>query len=137
MKNPSTRKWHKIFKFNDIEIQGHFTGMKYGIFFDCVKIKYKNEVLSIDFNHKRIKNKSSEILIDQNAELLDLTYNNITDNKKIGKTFVPRKLTKIEIPNDKYKLNLYVDFMTRYLHFRFPEQLPKEEECEGLMVRLD
>jgi len=134
LKRPSSRKWYTLFKYKDLDIQGHFTGIKSGIFFDNIKIKYKNEDVSIDFNHRRIKNKCSKIEIEDGVELEGLKYNNITDNKKFDKTFIPRKMTKILIPNG---LNLYVDFMTRYLHFRFPEQIPKEEECEGLLVRLD
>lgn len=137
LKNPSSRKWYTIFKCKDLDIQGHFTGIKKGIFFDNVKIKYKNEDISIDFNHKRIKNKCSTIELENGVELEGLRYNNITDNKKFGKTFIPRKMTKIQIPDSKHTLNLYVDFMTRYLHFRFPDEMPKEEECEGLLVRLD
>lgn len=134
LKRPSSRKWYTIFKYKDLDIQGHFTGLKKGIFFDNVKIKYKNEDVSIDFNHRKIKNKCSKIEIEDGIELEGLKYNNVTDNKKFEKTFIPRKMTKIEIPNG---LNLYVDFMTRYLHFRFPEQIPKEEECKGLLVGLD
>jgi hypothetical protein len=137
LKNPSTRKWHKVFKCKDVEIQGHFTGMKKGIFFDNIKIKYKDEDLTIDFNHKKIKNKCSKIEVKEGVELDGLRYNNTTDSKKFDKTFIPKKMTKIEIPNGPNRLNLYVDFMTRYLHFRFPEQMPKEEDCEGLLVRLD
>jgi len=137
LKNPSSRKWYTLYKCDDLDIQGHFTGMKKGIFFDNIKIKYKNEDVSIDFNHKKIKNKNSNIDVRDGVELENLRYNNITDNKKFDKTFIPRKMTKIEIPDPKYKLNLYVDFMTRYLHFRFPDQMPKEEECKGLLVRLD
>jgi hypothetical protein len=137
LKAPSSRKWYRLYKCKDLDIQGHFTGLKKGIFFDNVKIKYKNEDLSIDFNHRKIKNKCSKIDIKDGQQLKELEYINTTDNKKYGNTFHPKKMTKIEIPDPKYKLNLYIDFMTRYIHFRFPEQMPKEEECEGLLVRLD
>lgn len=137
LKAPSSRKWYRLYKCKDLDIQGHFTGLKKGIFFDNVKIKYKNEDVFIDFNHKKIKNKCSKIDIKDGEQLKGLEYINTTDNKKYGNTFHPKKLTKIEIPDPKYKLNLYIDFMTRYIHFRFPDQMPTEEECEGLLARLD
>lgn len=140
LKKPSTRTWHLIFKCKDLNIQGHFTGMKKGIFFDNVKIKHNNNNISIDFNHKSVKmsrseTKNSNISIKENEELKDIIYNNTTDNKKLLKKFAPKKMTLIEIQDENYKLDLYVDFMTRYLHFRFPEKMPRESECEGLLVR--
>ena len=137
LKAPSSRKWYRLYKCKDLDIQGHFTGLKKGIFFDNVKIKYKNEDVFIDFNHKKIKNKCSKIEVKDGEQLKGLEYMNTTDNKKYGNTFHPKKMTKIEIPDPKYKLNLYIDFMTRYIHFRFPDQMPTEEECEGLLVHLD
>jgi len=142
LKKPSTRTWHPIFKCKDLNIQGHFTGMKKGIFFDNVKIKHNNDNVSIDFNHKSVKmsrseTKNSNISIKENEELKDIIYNNTTDNKKFLKKFVPKKMTLIEIQDENYKLDLYVDFMTRYLHFRFPEKMPRESDCEGLLVACD
>jgi hypothetical protein len=139
LKKPSTRTWHPIFKCKDLNIQGHFTGMKKGIFFDKVNIKHNHDNVSIDFNHKSVKmshseTKNSNISIKENEELKDIIYNNTTDNKKFLKKFVPKKMTLIEIQDENYKLNLYIDFMTRYLHFRFPEKMPRESECEGLLV---
>jgi len=134
MKHPSSRHWYTIFKKNNLNIEGHFTGLKQGIFFDNVRIKNKDELVTIDFNKKTIKNKSSYLIQDKTV-IGDLKYENLTSNKNFGKVFEPSTMTKIHIPDEKTPLNLYVDFKTRYLHFRFPNNVPKEEECSGLLVR--
>ena len=136
-KQPSSRKWYDLFKHKDLNIKGHFSGLKQGIFFDHVKIRYQREELTIDFNSKKIKNKTSNIIMKENVVLDHLKYKNQTDSKKVADLFQPKKMTMLEIKDNNYTLNLYVDFITRYVHFRFPDQMPREEECSGLMVKLD
>lgn len=134
MKKPSSRLWYNIFKKDNLKIEGHFTGLKHGIFFDTVKIKNKDELLTIDFNKRNIKNKSSYVIEDK-VILEDLRYKNLTGIKNYGKTFEPSLMTKINITDKKTPFNIYVDFNTRYLHFRFPCGMPNEVECSGLLVR--
>jgi hypothetical protein len=134
MKTPSSRKWYSIFKKDKLNIEGHFTGYKSGIYFDTVKIKNKDQNIVIDFNSKKIKNQS-KYLIEEKTSIQDLKYENLTGDKKYEKIFEPGTMTKIHIPDERTPLNLFVDFKTRYLHFRFPSIMPMEQECSGLLVR--
>jgi hypothetical protein len=34
----------------------------------------------------------------------------------------------------KNPIDLYIDYQTRYVHFRFPEHLPQVHEMSGLIV---
>jgi hypothetical protein len=134
MKHPSSRRWYNLFQKEKLKIEGHFTGLSRGIFFDTVKIKNHNESLTIDFNKKNIKNKS-KYKVEDKVSLKDIKYENLTDQKNYAKIFEPPLMTKIHIPDKNTPLDLYIDFKTRYLHFRFPNNVPKEEECSGLLVR--
>jgi hypothetical protein len=134
--HPSTRKNYTLFQSKDIKVNSHFTGFKSGVFYDKVTIELKNkEKLDIDFNKKKIKcqgcSKYLKVIEDQP---LAIKYQNFTSDKSVGEFFDPKKLTKIEYKG-KNPMEMFVDFKTRYVHFRFPDTLPPIHEMNGLIVK--
>ena len=135
---PSTRKNYTLFQSKDIKIDSHFTGFKSGVFYDKVMIGLKGikEKIDIDFNKKKIKGgKCNMFEIQQmDSKALGVKYHNTTSDKSVGDFFDPKKLTKIEYKG-KNPMDLFVDFQTRYVHFRFPGTLPPVNEMSGLIVK--
>jgi hypothetical protein len=132
--HPSSRKTYTLFKSKDIKIKSHFTGFKTGVFYDKVNIELKNkEKLDIDFNKKKIKGESKLLKVIEDQPLT-VKYKNLTNDKSVGDYFEPKKLTKI-LYQGKNPMEMYVDFKTRYVHFRFPETLPPVNEISGLIVK--
>ena len=131
--HPSTRKTYTLFQSKDIKVNSHFTGFKSGVFYDKVMIELKNkEKVDIDFNKKKIKGGSKllQILEDQP---LGVKYQNNTYDKTVGDFFEPKKMTKI-LFQGKNPMEMFIDFKTRYVHFRFPTTLPPVNQMSGLIV---
>jgi VCBS repeat-containing protein len=132
--HPSTRKNYTLFKTKEINITSHFTGLKHGIFYDRVNIDLPNkEKVEVDFNKRKIKGKSKLIEMEENDMDIGVRYNNHTQDKSVGKVFKPKSMTKISYKG-KTPMDLYIDYQTRYVHFRFPEHLPQVDEMSGLIV---
>jgi hypothetical protein len=132
--HPSTRKNYTLFKTKEINITSHFTGLKNGIFYDRVNIDLPNkEKLEVDFNKRKIKGKSTIIEMEENSNDIGVRYNNLTQNKSVGKVFKPKSLTKLSYKGNT-PMDLYIDYQTRYVHFRFPDHLPIVDEMSGLIV---
>jgi hypothetical protein len=130
--HPSTRKNYTLYKSNEVKISSHFTGYKSGVFYDKLMIDFSNkEKIEVDFNKQKIKGKSSNISIAY--ETIPLKYNNHTQDKNFGKKFQPKSLTKLSILS-KDPVDMYIDYQTRYVHFRFPDTFPSPEEISGLIV---
>jgi hypothetical protein len=134
--HPSTRKNYTLFQSKDIKVNSHFTGFKSGVFYDKVMIECnKNkDKIDIDFNNKKIKGSSKYIKISEDQTLSNLKYKNFTSNKSVGKVFEPKQMTKIEYQG-KNPMEMFVDFRTRYVHFRFPDTFPPLDEMKGLIVK--
>ena len=134
LKNISNRKLYTLFEMDKFNIKSHMSGFKTGIFFDKVYINNNGHEIKIDFNSKKIKgiNETSEnfdIVSDPN-----INYSNKTNNKKYAKSFQPKPMKSILFDNLKYPLSLMIDFETRYLHFKFLDQIPNPIECSGIIV---
>jgi hypothetical protein len=130
--HPSTRRNYTLFKSKDMKVSSHFTGLKSGVYYDKVMIDLPNkEQVKVDFHSKQIKGKSSFVSMSEDS--LPVKYENHTSNKSVGKIFEPRKMTKLSVAG-KNPVDLFVDFQTRYVHFRFPETLPTPSEMSGLIV---
>jgi hypothetical protein len=130
--HPSTRRNYTLFKTKDVNISSHFTGLKSGVYYDKVMIDLPNkEQIKVNFNSKQIKGKSS--FVSYSEESLPVKYQNITSDKSVGKVFEPKKMTKLSVAG-KNPVDLFVDFQTRYVHFRFPDTLPAPSEMSGLIV---
>jgi hypothetical protein len=135
--HPSTRNNYFLFETKEYKISSHFTGYKSGLFYDKVWIDLPNkEKIKINFNSKKIKGKSEMIKLDdsEHTNLENIKYENNTNNKSVGKFFDPKKLKKLSILS-KNPVDLFIDFQTRYVHFRFPENLPPPSEMKGLIVQ--
>jgi hypothetical protein len=131
--HPSTRRNYTLYKSNEMKITSHFTGLKSGVYYDKVMIDLPNkEQVKVDFNKQSIKGKSSQVSVSKDM-LKDLKYENMTSQKSVGKSFVPKSITKLSVAG-KNPVDLYVDFDTRYVHFRFPQSLPVPSEMSGLIV---
>jgi hypothetical protein len=132
--HPSSRKTYTLFKSNDIKVTSHFTGIKTGVYYDNVMIDLPNkDHIKIDFHKHQIKGKSSLVSISEKECLPSLKYNNMTSVKSLGNIFTPNSMTKVSV-SGKNPVDLFVDFQTRYVHFRFPNVLPKPNEMSGLIV---
>ena len=130
--HPSTRRNYTLFKSKDMKVSSHFTGLKTGVFYDKVMIDLPNkEQVKVDFNKQNIKGKSSFVSLSEEA--LPIQYKNITSDKSVGKIFEPKKMTKLSVAGNN-PVDLFVDFNTRYVHFRFPDTLPVPSEMSGLIV---
>jgi uncharacterized protein YjbI with pentapeptide repeats len=130
--HPSTRKNYTLYKSKEVNISSHFTGFKSGIFYDKVMIDLPNkEKMEVEFNKKKIKGKSSLISISE--QFIPVKYKNTTSDKSFGKNFQPKSLTKLSVQG-KNPIDLYIDYQTRYVHFRFPDTIPDMEEISGLIV---
>ena len=131
--HPSTRRNYTLYQSKEVKVSSHFTGYKSGVFYDKVMIDFPNkEKMEVDFNKQRIKGKSSFVSIVE-QESIPLKYKNHTHNKSVGKEFKPKSLTKVSVQG-KNPLDMYIDYQTRYVHFRFPDTLPATEEISGLIV---
>ena len=129
LKNISSRKLYTLFEIDNFIIKSHMTGFKNGIFFDKVYINNNGQEIKIDFNNKKIKGIKDSIVSD-----LNINYTNKTNNKKYAKSFQPKPMKSILFDNLKYPLSLMIDFETRYLHFKFLDQIPNPIECSGIIV---
>jgi hypothetical protein len=128
--HPSTRRNYTLFKSQDMKVSSHFTGLKSGVYYDKVMIDLPNkEQVKVDFNKQNIKGKSSFVSLSE--ESLPIQYKNHTSDKSVGKIFEPKKMTKLSVAGNN-PVDLFVDFKTRYVHFRFPNTLPSE--MSGLIV---
>lgn len=131
--HPSTRRTYTLFKSNDMKVSSHFTGLKSGVYYDKVMIDLPNkQQVKVDFNKQTIKGKSSQVSMAKETPK-DFQYKNITSDKSVGKFFAPKAMTKLSVAG-KNPVDLFVDFDTRYVHFRFPETLPVPSEMSGLIV---
>jgi hypothetical protein len=132
--HPSTRKNYTLFKTKEIKVGSHFTGLKNGIFYDRVDIELPGkEKMEVDFNKQKIRGKSKWIEVKEKSDEIKIKYNNTTYNKTMGKTFEPRNMTKLSYKG-KTPMDMYIDYQTRYVHFRFPDNLPDVNEMSGLIV---
>jgi hypothetical protein len=130
--HPSTRRNYTLFKSQDMKVSSHFTGLKSGVYYDKVMIDLPNkQQVKVDFHSKQIKGKSSFVSLSE--ESLPIQYKNHTSDKSVGKIFEPKKMTKLSVAG-KHPVDLFVDFNTRYVHFRFPNTLPVPSEMSGLIV---
>ena len=115
-----------------MKVSSHFTGLKSGVYYDKVMIDLPNkQQVKVDFHSKQIKGKSSFVSLSE--ESLPIQYKNHTSDKSVGKMFEPKKMTKLSVAG-KNPVDLFVDFNTRYVHFRFPDTLPVPSEMSGLIV---
>jgi hypothetical protein len=134
--HPSTRKDYTLLKTKELKIISHFSPFKNGIFYDRVNIELSNnDKIDINFNKQRVKGKSEFIEITEKSDLF-VKYQNTTHDKSIGKFFNPKKLTKISYKGNT-PMDLFIDYQTRYVHFRFPSILPRVDEMSGLIAGLD
>ena len=132
--HPSTRKTYTLFKTKEINVTSHFTGLKHGIFYDRVNIELpNNEKLKVEFKKRKIRGSAKSIEVSETSQDIGIRYNNMTQDKSIGKTFLPKKLTKLSFKGIN-PVDMYLDYETRYVHFRFPESLPLVEEMSGLIT---
>ncbi len=132
--HPSTRKNYTLLKTKEVNITSHFTGLKNGVFYDRVNIELANkEKLEVDFNKQKIRGKSKFIEVQEKSNPIAVKYNNQTNNKSVGKSFTPKNLTKLSYKG-KTPMDLYIDYQTRYVHFRFPDVFPDVDEMSGLIV---
>ena len=134
--HPSTRKNYTLFKTKDINITSHFSPYKNGIFYDKVNIELsKKEKIEVDFNKQKVKGSSKYIEVDESNKDLtnNIRYVNNTFDKTVGKMFNCKTFTKISYKG-KNPMDLYIDYQTRYVHFRFPDTLPTIQEMSGLIV---
>jgi len=119
---PSSRRWYNIFRYDEIEINGHFSAIGKGIFFNKVNIKEKNDdVIKINFNKKRISNEVKK-------KWIDVRYKEdgvIIENRRI--------MDVLEIEHKEIEMEIYVDFYTRYLHFII-RNIKNKWKCKGLIV---
>ena len=116
-----------------MKVSSHFTGLKSGVYYDKVMIDLPNkQQVKVDFNKQTIKGKSSQVSMAKETPK-DFQYKNITSDKSVGKFFAPKAMTKLSVAG-KNPVDLFVDFDTRYVHFRFPETLPVPSEMSGLIV---
>jgi hypothetical protein len=130
--HPSTRRNYTLFKSQDMKVSSHFTGLKSGVYYDKVMIDLPNkQQVKVDFHSKQIKGKSSFVSLSEEA--LPIQYKNHTSDKSVGKIFEPKKMTKLSVAGNN-PVDLFVDFQTRYVHFRFPNTLPVPSEMSGLIV---
>jgi hypothetical protein len=131
--HPSTRKTYTLYKSNDMKVSSHFTGLKSGVYYDKVMIDLPNkQQVKVDFNKKTIKGKSDQVSVAKENPN-DIKYKNITSDKSVGKYFAPKTMTKLSVAG-KNPVDLFVDFDTRYVHFRFPDTMPPPSEMSGLIV---
>jgi hypothetical protein len=130
--HPSTRKNYTLFKTKDVNVSSHFTGLKSGVYYDTVKIDLPNkDSVKVDFNKHSIKGSSSFVSVTN--DIPDVKYENKTSDKNFAKLINPKMMKKISVQG-KNPVDMYVDFQTRYVHFRFPDKLPSPSEMSGLIV---
>lgn len=130
--HPSTRKWYSLYKNDKINIQGKFSSIIGGIYFNKVKIIKNNDIINIDYNNKKIKCKNSDIIYDSKSIM---NYNNMTSDHSSGKLIKKQSSMKLlKIDDSRYPLDLYVDFETKYLHFVFPKSIPPKNEIQGILI---
>jgi hypothetical protein len=132
--HPSTRKTYTLLKTKEINITSHFTGLKKGVFYDRVSIDFPNkEKLEVDFNKQKIRGNSKFMEVNEIKQDIGIRYNNMTQDKSVENIFQPKSLTKLSFIGEN-PIDLYVDYKTRYVHFRFPGSLPMINEMSGLVV---
>jgi hypothetical protein len=129
MLRTSTTKWYSFLKMKDFDMKVKFVGLKAGVFFHKVMIQNEKKKLDIDFNKKKIK---GDLFIEKGT--LEVKYNNLVVEKKFANTFDSKKMDIIQFHNLEYPLSLYIDMDLRYVHFRFEDKIPSQEECSGLIV---
>jgi hypothetical protein len=118
---PSVRKWYNIFRYEKLEINGHFSPIGKGLFFNKVNIKRKDDIIKINFNKKSINNEVKK-------KWIDVKYKDdgiIIENRRI--------LDLIKIEDKDIEMEIYIDFHTRYLHFRI-KNIKNKDNCRGLIV---
>jgi hypothetical protein len=133
--HPTSRRNYTLYKSKDVKVSSHFTGYKSGFFYDKVMIDLPNkEKVEVDFGKQRIKGKSSFVSVaEESIPVTYKKYKNINESKHSGKEFQPNSLTKLSVQG-KNPVDMYIDYQTRYVHFRFPDTVPSPEEMSGLIV---
>lgn len=132
MLRASTNQWYSFLKMKDFDMKVKFVGLKSGVFFHKIKIRNDKKNIDIDFNKKKIK---GDILNNQIQKgNLDIKYNNRVIQKKLPDIFETKRMEILPFHNLNYPLSLYIDMNFRYVHFRFEDKIPSEEECSGLIV---
>jgi hypothetical protein len=132
MLRASTSKWYSFLKMKDFDMKVKFVGLKSGVFFHKIMIKNREKNLDIDFNRKKIKGDLLDNQIQRGN--LDIEYNNHVVDKKYPKKFHSKKMDILQFHKLNYPLSLYIDMDFRYVHFRFEDKIPSQEECSGLIV---
>jgi hypothetical protein len=132
MLRSSTRKWYSFLKMKDFDMKVKFVGLKAGVFFHKVMIKNGKKNVDIDFNKKKIKGDLLNHQLQKGG--LEVKYNNLVVEKKFANTFDSKKMDIVQFHNLDYPLSLYIDMDLRYIHFRFEDKIPSQEECSGMIV---
>jgi hypothetical protein len=126
LKNPSSRKWYDLLSFGDLQVKGHFSGFNKGIFFDSLKIMKNKENVMVNFNKKSLVSSSNK-LFHVNKNFNTINYINNTSDKSKGKLLSKSSfLHNIGIYDSIYPLDISLDFETRYVHFKFNKNIPKD-----------
>jgi hypothetical protein len=132
MLRASTSKWYSFLKMKDFDMKVKFVGLKAGVFFHKVMIKNGGKNIDIDFNKKKIKGDILDHQLQKGS--LEIKYNNLVVDKKFANRLDSKKMDIVQFHNLEYPLSLYIDMNLRYVHFRFEDKIPSQEQCSGIIV---